>query len=274
MMGQNNHFLITILVGLDCVETGQATLSPTFSTSWSPRSAKTSARRSRDFAIKALLAWAADSLDAYRRHLITPPGLYLTASECDSVKAQQGLWPRFKCLADLSGAPLAPEKDMVELLVVWRNKVVHTNSRDAITGELSRRLLENQSRIGEKYRDLHIRRAMDAAAHGAAPTFKEITALVSAAHELVKQVDSAVVARIDLDHYFRSALATYVAADPAKRTDNIWGRDPVRRRTSLLQIAQNAGMSTRSGDRTISSEFINELVTWTPKDARRELSSE
>jgi hypothetical protein len=274
MMGQNNHFLITILVGLDSVEAGQATLSPGFSTAWSPRDMRTSARRSRDFAIKALLAWASDSLNTYRRELTSPPNLYFSDHERRAINAEEGLWLRLECLAQISGAALGAEKDMVELLVVWRNKVVHTKARDSLKGALSQRLTESQSAIEGAYRGLDIQRAIKSAQGGQAPSFKEITALVSAAQTFVERIDDALLTRIDLDSYLRAALTAYVSDDPINRSNNIWGRDPDRRRTSILQVAQNYGMSPGNGTEVISDGFTEELLAWTPRDARRELTSE
>lgn len=271
LMGQNNHFLITILVGLDGVEAGEVTLSPTFSTSWAPHDVKTSARRSREFAIKALLAWAADSLDTYRKLLTKPNDLFLSTSECTAINAQEGLWLRLKHLAQLRDVPMAEEAAMVELLVLWRNVVVHTKSRDAVTGDLRNRLLARQDAIAEKYRGLDIQRAMKAASNGSVPSFKEVTSIVSAAHSFVEQVDRAVAARVDLEHCLRAVLAAHVAEEPIKRTANIWGRTPDRRRASILQVARNAGMSTDPNGELISTEFTDALLKWTPTDARREL---
>ncbi|WP_156737755.1 hypothetical protein [Mycobacterium sp. E735] len=247
MLGQNNHFLITILVGLDAVESGQANLSPEFSTSWSPINAHASARRSRDFATKALLAWASTALDTYRRQLSTPTNVYLSIGECDAIKAEEGLGARLQRLSQLVGAVMGPEKELVELLVVWRNRVVHTNARDVVSGGLKRRLLANQALLAKDYQGLNIERAMEGARRGNAPKFKEITALVRAAHIFVREIDKAILARVDLDKCLLAVLSTYVSEDPVKRCRNIWGRDAARRRRSIMQVAQSYGMSQEDG---------------------------
>ncbi|UUI39979.1 hypothetical protein [Oceanobacillus oncorhynchi] len=56
LIGQNNHFLITILIGLDGVEKEKVELSEEFSTSWNPKNKRNSVIRSRHFAIKATLS--------------------------------------------------------------------------------------------------------------------------------------------------------------------------------------------------------------------------
>nr|WP_152665959.1 hypothetical protein [Mycobacterium sp. UM_NZ2] len=273
MMGQNNHFLITILVGLDAVASGQVALSPTFSTTWSPANVEISARRSRAYAINSLLAWSVDSLDAYCRFLKTPPEVYLAESERVALDNELGRRDRLKLLAKQSGATFGPELDMVELLVIWRNKVVHTKARDGVTGSLQSRLLKHQCQIARDYRGLDIERAIGAVREGRSPSFKEITSLVAAAHKMVERLDAGLLGRINIDHCLRAALSEYVAEDPIRRSNNIWGRDQGRKRTSIMQVAFNYGMSSGSGAQLISDDFAADLLAWTPKEARRRLSS-
>src|SRR4051812_20576999 len=68
LLGQANHFLITLLVGLGAVRDGVATLDDEFRTSWSPHDVKRSAERSRQFALDLSLVRAIDALDTYMMH--------------------------------------------------------------------------------------------------------------------------------------------------------------------------------------------------------------
>ena len=54
-IGQANHFLITILVGLDGVHDNKINIKEEFSTSWNPKNRIDSANRSREFAKKSAL---------------------------------------------------------------------------------------------------------------------------------------------------------------------------------------------------------------------------
>ena len=60
-MGQANHFLITIMIGLDAVEDG-AEKRESFKTTWNPRNRTNSVVRSKAYAIKSALAWTVDNL--------------------------------------------------------------------------------------------------------------------------------------------------------------------------------------------------------------------
>lgn len=49
-MGQANHFLITIMIGLDAVD-GGAQKREEFKTSWNPQNVSASVRRSKQYSI-------------------------------------------------------------------------------------------------------------------------------------------------------------------------------------------------------------------------------
>ena len=72
--GQANHLLITALVGLDAIETGEVSKKPeSFSTSWNPIEPKRSAERARIFTLKSFLGWAVESLEMYLTELNRKP---------------------------------------------------------------------------------------------------------------------------------------------------------------------------------------------------------
>ena len=117
--------------------------------------------RSRDFATKALLAWASTGLETYRRQLATPANVYLSNRERDAINAVEGLGPRLLHLAHLREAVLGPEKEMVVLLV-WRNRIVHTHSREMVIHQASSAVcLRIRACIATDYHGLDIQRAID-----------------------------------------------------------------------------------------------------------------
>lgn len=71
--GHDNHFLITVHVGLAAVQAGTAKLPPEMRVGWDPRDREASAERSRGFANKAALAWTIDTLEAYLDFLRVEP---------------------------------------------------------------------------------------------------------------------------------------------------------------------------------------------------------
>ena len=72
-LGQANHLLITILIGIEGVRTGNAKKSDEFHATWNPKSIEESAQRSRRFARDAMLNHIVDSLGVYLSLLREPP---------------------------------------------------------------------------------------------------------------------------------------------------------------------------------------------------------
>lgn len=75
-IGQANHFLITVLVGLDGLEDHEEiNIRSSFRTTWNPKNRIASIARSREFVKKSSLAWIIDCLDSYLIECNTKPKL-------------------------------------------------------------------------------------------------------------------------------------------------------------------------------------------------------
>ncbi len=68
-IGSNNHFLITALVGLDKID--ESDIGKVEPAPWNPQDVKASVTRSREFVIKAGLAWAITCLDVFLKDFFT-----------------------------------------------------------------------------------------------------------------------------------------------------------------------------------------------------------
>jgi hypothetical protein len=271
MAGQNNHFLITIMVGLDAVDRGTAQLSPEFSTSWNPRDCQRSALRSREFAIKALLAWLIDALYAYMRSLLTSPTVISDDRLRDNLKSKDRQ-DRVIALAKATGQDTT-ERYLVELAIIWRNRVVHSDARNRVGSVLASSLRKCAQEIETSYQGLIIDQTLDLVESSKAPTFKEITALVRAAHRFVDAVDQTLLATADLKLYLRQALGTHLCDDPVKRSAKVWGKDFERRVSAIVQIAQNYGMTVTAISRQniLTSAEIESIASLSPRQARQQL---
>ena len=74
-MGQANHFLITILIGLDEVGKGTVKKPDSLDAAWNPKDTKASVIRSREFALNSSLVWIIDNFDAYVQNCKRKPRL-------------------------------------------------------------------------------------------------------------------------------------------------------------------------------------------------------
>lgn len=285
MAGQNNHFLITLLVGLSAVEAGTAPLPAEFHTSWNPRDVQRSAQRGREFAIKALLAWTTDAVDSYVKAVVSHPVLASRALREESsaaTKADKGRAGQIRAVAELTGHRDSPDSALVCAAVVWRNRLVHSGARNRLGAADKTVLRGHEGHFSQHYQGLAIDETIQRIQKdpSPAPTFKEITAIVRAAHEFVRESDVFLLAGVDLELYLRHVLQAYVHdVDPAdqratmRRIHNVWGKDVDRRQRSLFQIAANRGMSVcqEASHTGLRRQAIGEIAAWSPKQAEAEL---
>jgi len=273
-LGQNNHFLITIMIGLDAVERGDAHLSQDFSTVWEPRDVQRSAQRSRQFVCKALMAWLVDAIDGYISNLMSSPAIITNASLITALRRERSIGGRVRRLASNCGEQSAIETLLVRVAIIWRNRLVHYKADNMPGPALSNELRHQAEAIASDYQGLDIERLLLSLERTRSPTFKEITALVRSAHKWVQRIDSSLLTRIDLDDFIRSVLASYVQEDPGRRINNVWGKDIRSRLSTLIQIAQNYGMTIDGTEFTnhVSDDVIQEMIQWTPARARAELA--
>jgi hypothetical protein len=273
LTGQNNHFLITILVGLDAVGREIAHIPSEFSTSWNPRDRWRSAQRSRDFAIKALLSWLVDALSVYVSTLLARPIVVSDETLRESLKSGS-IGDRVIALAKATERD-AVDRYLVELAIIWRNRVVHSDARNKVGSLLASSLNKHAKDIESSYQGLIISKTLDSVESSRTPTFKEITALVRAVHKFVQVVDQELLATADLSLYLAQALGLYLAEDPARRSAKVWGKDFERRVSAIIQIAQNYGMTvaTDSRSNTLTSADIDGVARLSPRQARQTYSS-
>jgi hypothetical protein len=273
MLGQNNHFLITIMIGLDAVASGEARLSDEFSTSWAPHDVRRSAMRSREFACKALTAWLTDAVGAYINGLLREPCVITDSVLAERLRAAKSLDDKICTVANVCNQGSAEATLLVRTAVIWRNRLVHFRPRDKVESSLSEELIERHELIAYEYRGLDVARLLSSISKADAPTLKEITSLVRAAHNFVSLVDDNLLQRIDLIAYVKQVLSQYISDDPARRINNVWGKDESHRVSSLIQICKQYGMTACDVDAQNGTPegVVREISAWTPAQARVEL---
>jgi hypothetical protein len=285
MAGQLNHFLITILVGLSAVEDGTAELPPGMRTSWAPHDRSRSAVRSRQFAIRAALAWLVDALDTYIRMLQRPPKIAtigITKGIADADVNGEGLAGRVRSIAAAVGQAGSAEAILTEVAIVWRNRLIHQHAANKVSKPLAKATLGLATQYAESYQGLIIE---DLIKHveqtpSASPTIKEVTAIVRAVHKLVERVDENLLRGLGLELYLREVLGEYLTenrdADPGSvmvRASNVWGKSPISCLSTIRNIALNNGLTVhRSGAlNELTMEAAEGLVGLSPSEAVKAL---
>lgn len=218
-LGQANHFLITILIGLDSIpqfkeENGQLP-DIKYSTNWNPKSIESSVARSRHYAIKSSFSWLVDSLDMYLRLLNKKPFLVngdvrkLLDSERNSV---------YKRIVRINEEYSINKTyyHLVLLAISWRNKLTHSFNENDIAPDTRVYLNNHIEDISSEFRNLDIEDTLERFKKSEVPTFKDTASLLSATQKFVADLDSQIVSKLDIKDYVDEILSDHFTKKPQK----------------------------------------------------------
>lgn len=274
--GQNNHFLITVLVGLDAVRDGNAKLNTEFSTSWSPKDVKRSATRSREYALVTSLAWLTDLVDVYRKRLQSMPSV---VGDSVSVRINK-IDGRANRLAELASVLGLPKDDRNLLMMLfatkWRNTIIHSDADTRIGSALRADLIGSGKDISLAHRGLEIDRSITSFERGNAPTFKEVSSFIMAGQMLVEALDSAAIGRMDVQQYAESTLRRYFAISFTSNEQvysQFWPNDSAKSHQRLSNLLAQLGFTRGDSVAQLSSEYLKTISQLTAKDARLRYSA-
>lgn len=259
-MGQANHFLITIMIGLDAVEDG-AEKRDSFSTTWNPENRTTSVVRSKKYAIKSALAWTVDNLDMYLRLCNREPRLYDDDESAEIADTRHSIYKKFRCVIN-NHKELALDKiAYVDLLISWRNNAVHFDAEN----QLMHATLDYFSNIPSddvvvnKYH-LNVNQMLERFKNGDCPTFKEAATLISMTIHFVEELDSILLRDIEQYQFLETSLLKLLKAGNATSVFSFKNTTPEKRKKKLKQFFVTAGISedfyNEDGER-----FLDEVVT-------------
>lgn len=275
--GQNNHFLITVLVGLDAVREGTAGLPDEFSTSWSPHDLERSYARSREYCLNTSLAWITDLVDVYRKSLGRTATLF-TASQASAIEDSDGRSAKLRAAAKVLGVPETPDELLVRLGIHWRNRIVHSDSQARLDGRVVAGLTDAKKELRTRHSGLDVASTIDRVHAGDAPTFKDVASIIAAAHQVVELMDAAALRRVHLDEYSDLVISEHLRSGLAKgRTNTIaqmWPGSTDKTLSRLTQVLLQAHMSPVAvDDDHVSRGYLLEIASLTPSEARRRFVS-
>jgi len=270
--GQNNHFLVTVLVGLDSVLDETTQVAPDFSTSWTPQNRTNSYHRSRQYVLESSLVWILDLVDGYRMSLGKTEGL-LSVTSVVRMNQLDGRSRKLRELARLLHREADNAENLVRAAYSWRNRVVHGETSNRVSPELRSLLLPARDEISEEYRGLDIERFLSSADGSEIPTFKETASTIAAAHKLIEQLDDAAIDLMDLEQYAESILRQFFVSqfDAGNRAIFVqyWPGDEYKTRKRLRQFLLQSGfVANPPSARTLSSEWAHTLTSMTAREAR------
>lgn len=268
-LGQANHFLITILVGLDAVEDGSARQRPGMPASWNPQDPARSAARSRGFAARAAFALLFDCIDAYTWEILGDPPIVQCDKDRAALRKAADSTARFEDLAKLVGQKGGSAWALLNLGRAWRHRLVHTRSDATPDGDAIAALRKHKDDIKVTYAGLDIEKLQGS--FPGEPHLKETTAMIRAGHQFVEAADRELLTGFDVCAYAKQALASHLRplelSARKVRVSNIWGQSDKRRQRAVLNVLSAQGMTVRTERRDAAAEeFIKELLALKPRE--------
>ncbi len=281
LLGQANHFLITILIGLNGIEKGLVVRDDDFHAAWNPKDVISSARRSRVFALDLGLVRSVDALDAYMTWCNRKP----TAIHEDSFRSAmdsvgRSVWKKLEVFSsNLPGTDpwlLA----LVRSAVAWRNQRVHSLDEDKIIPDDRQTLVFNEDRIANQFRGLRVQEFLKNFDAHKGPAFKETAGFIDAMHKIIQHFDGELIRRLDPVTLLKQQLRDELSSNEVKpqliekhmmtRAVRIWGRDEQRKAQRIESLVRTLGFSrvdSQGYGTRIPDTVISDLFAFSPKDA-------
>ena len=207
LIGQANHFLVTTLVSLDCLDNNREHYQADgLHAAWSPKNAEISIRRSRLFVLHSFLASAVDALDVYFSLLNRKPDFIQDSLLSGRIQAcGRSVYKKAEVLSEWVNLVQEPqtrgvaevEAALVEVLITWRNNVQHELADNIVSEKSEKVLKENAEEILRSYCNLDPKGLAKKANSGAGMTFKEVASLINATHKYVEYIDSKILSFFD-----------------------------------------------------------------------------
>lgn len=248
-IGQANHFLITILIGLDAVEDG-AEKRESFNTTWNPKNRIYSVSRSKKYAIKSALAWTVDNLDMYLRLCNREPRLYQDEESLEIAKTKHSVYNKFYCVIRNHPELAASKFAYVDLLICWRNNSIHFDAENKLMTESINyfRNIPGDDVVINTYH-LDVNQMLERFSRGKCPTFKEAATLISMTIHFVEELDSILLRDIDQYRFLETSLFKMLNSEKETNVFNFRNTTPEKRKKKLKQFFVSVG---------ISEDFYNE----------------
>jgi hypothetical protein len=259
-IGQANHFLITILVGLDAVQDKIAIKKPGFDVTWEPRDVVASAKRSRFFAIKSSLGWIVDNLDMYLRLCNQEPKLLSDTLSHKFDGTENSVYRKYKVIIENYTSIDPLKKAYVDLLICWRNRMIHydvsnpllQNSIDIFMG-----IAKTDIRI-TKYK-LDIDRMLKEFDDKDCPTFKELAFMIKMTIDFIEEVDNLLLSSLDTVKYMDRVFYDFLNKDESNIL-KYWCNDVAKQKKWLTQFFVTNGFIITEKT-TSCDEYIDNVST-------------
>lgn len=190
------------VVGLAAVENGYDK-PESLNISWNPTNRTAAARKARRFVLEAVLVRVSEALGQYVGAVSKLPRFDIIREAWAEDSRTKKDPSKAKRLADISEEIIGGDCFLLVgacLLIHWRNRVVHQNSKAKLTSQQVNTLQRSADKIEEEFASLSVERLMQDFDEGR-PTLKDITSLIAMTIRLSRKLDAEIndVSQADLE---------------------------------------------------------------------------
>lgn len=259
-LGQTNHYLITILIGLEGVRNGKVTKEESLHAKWQPQSLEESVVRSRRFARNATLSWAIDALDAYLGFLPKKPFAF---ADPDLLKAlsTRSVYTKFNAVIKFVKYKTDLPLSLIQLGIQWRNNLVHFHAENELDPSyksfISKIVAED---IKERFRGLEPEKILQNFEQNNSPTLKEVAGIIQSIHFVVLELDKILRQHINIVDYINNLIED---KNNENEINKIVSSQPDKRIRKFEQFLLSKGFKKTeifSETKKITSEELQEIV--------------
>lgn len=267
IVGQSNHFLITLLIGLDAIENG-ARKNDSFKTSWEPKDIQSTVLRSRKFALNSSMSWVVDNLDAYLRSIDKKPYL-IPEKFCESFKVEKikrSVYRKYEYICQNIPNLDDNKKAFVDLLITWRNNTIHFSADNTLKSESLNYFIKLSGHDNEitKY-NIDVAEMLKRFNNNDGPTFKEVATMISMTLNFVSQLDQILLNQMKQDKYLKELLSSSLTHYEIKSFFSSENNDLdsnnmhfIKRKKRIFQYLITKGFDICYLD-SIGEEYINRI---------------
>jgi len=211
-LGKSNHYLITILVGLEGVRTKKITKDDSFHVLWNPSDLESSVGGSRKFVRKAALSWTIDALDGYLGFL-RKEIFEFNDSEFEHElknKSARSIRKSLDAVIKFCQYPLDLPLSLVQLGIQWRNNLVHFHANNSLDHEYKDFIRHvDPTETSESFSGLEPMQMLEDFEQGLPPKHKAVACIIRSTHHLVQAIDPIMVKYVNLKKYSQDLIISH-----------------------------------------------------------------
>jgi hypothetical protein len=121
--------------------------------------------------------------------------------------------------------------------------MVHYQAENDIQCFNKDKLIDEQKLIKQKYRHLDMVRTLNSFDNKYTPTFKEIASLIKATINLIYEIDSRLIKKLDVVRFADSVIVNHIKGDSTTRLNDIFSKGNETAYKKLRQILIQNGLT-------------------------------